>query len=103
MKPCLRRYRWDELALDKVTDMVACKVIATNHGTVTQAYYKKGTTVPCHQHPRDLMVYVLEGALRIDVDHAGSETLRQGDVLVVPAGAVHEAESLDDTFVMTYS
>ena len=102
MKPCLRRYRWDELALDKVTDMVACKAIATNHGTVTQAYYKKGTTVPCHEHARDITVYVLEGALRIHVGH-GSETLRQGDVLVVPAGVAHEAESLDDTFVMTFS
>jgi quercetin dioxygenase-like cupin family protein len=103
MKHCLRRYRWDELALDKVTDMVACKVIATNHGTVTQAYYKKGTIVPCREGQRDLIVYVLEGALRIQVAHAGSETLRQGDVLVVPAGAEHEAETLDDTFVMTFS
>jgi quercetin dioxygenase-like cupin family protein len=28
-------------------------------------------------------------------------TVREGEVLVVPAGASHQAETLDDTFVLT--
>jgi quercetin dioxygenase-like cupin family protein len=28
-------------------------------------------------------------------------TVREGEVLLVPAGVLHQAEALDDTFVMT--
>jgi quercetin dioxygenase-like cupin family protein len=98
----MSQFRWDEIALDKVTDMVACKSIATGQRTLTQAYFKKGTLVPRHAHSGDLFIYVLQGTLRVDVQMTRS-TLREGDVLVVPAGAVHQAESLDDTFVLTFS
>jgi quercetin dioxygenase-like cupin family protein len=45
------------------------------------------------------MIYVLQGALRTLVD--GEElTVREGEVLQVAAGAPHQAEALDDTFVL---
>jgi quercetin dioxygenase-like cupin family protein len=30
-------------------------------------------------------------------------TVREGGVLAVEAGAIHQAESLDDTFVLTFA
>jgi quercetin dioxygenase-like cupin family protein len=92
-------YRWDELALDKVTEMVARKAIAGERHTLVQVYLKKGALVPQHSHTSEQMIYVLQGALRTLVE--GEEvTVREGEVLQVPAGAPHQAEALDDTFVL---
>jgi quercetin dioxygenase-like cupin family protein len=93
-------YRWDQLPLEKVTEMVTRKVIASRDLNLIQAYFKKGALVPLHAHAADLFVYVLQGALRIHVD-AEDVTIREGEVLVIPGGAEHHAESLDDSFVMT--
>ena len=93
-------YRWDELVLEKVTEMVARKAIVGAETTLAQAYFKKGALVPLHAHPAEVFLYVLQGAVRVHVDGA-DVTVREGEVLVVPAGASHQAEMLDDTFVLT--
>ena len=94
-------YRWDELPLDKITEMVARKVVQSDQATLTQAYFKKGAVVPVHAHAVDALIYVLQGAIRAHVD-GEDVTVREGEVLVVPAGARHQTESLDDTFLMTF-
>ena len=92
-------YRWDALELHTVTEMIARKAVVGAQGTLAQAYLKKGALVPLHAHAGEQMIYVLQGALRALVD--GEEvTVREGEVLHVPAGAPHQAEALDDTFVM---
>jgi len=100
--PRVNLCRWDELPLEKITEMVARKVIASGPSMLMQAYFKKGAVVPTHTHPTDMIVYVLQGALRTQVDRE-EVTVREGEVLIVPAGVPHQAESLDDTFVMTFS
>ena len=92
-------YRWDSIALYKITEMVARKAIAGARQTLVQSYLKKGALVPLHAHPDEQMIYVLQGALRALVD--GEEvTVREGDVLLVPGAVPHQAEALDDTFVI---
>ena len=92
--------RWEDLALDKVTEMVARKSIAGTHLTLTQMYLKKGALVPLHAHERETIIYVLQGALRARV--SGQDLLaREGEVLIMPAGIAHQAESLEDTFILT--
>jgi quercetin dioxygenase-like cupin family protein len=92
--------RWDELALEKVTEMVARKTVAGADLTLTQAYFKKGAVVPTHRHDEERLIYVLQGALRAHVGDV-DVTVREGEVLVVPAGVAHQTESLDDTFLLT--
>jgi quercetin dioxygenase-like cupin family protein len=91
--------RWDQLPLDKVTEMVSRKVITGRDLVITQAYFKRGVIVPVHADPFEAALYVLQGALRAQVD-GDAATVREGDVLVIPAGAVRQAEALDDTFLM---
>jgi quercetin dioxygenase-like cupin family protein len=95
-------FRWDALELEKVTEMIARKVIAGASETLAQTYFKKGALVPQHSHPGEQMIYVLQGALRVVLYGAdgGELTVREGEVLVVPAGTPHQIEALDDTFVM---
>ncbi len=92
-------YRWDALELQKVTEMIARKVIPGADETLVQAYFKKGALVPIHTHAGEQMIYVLQGALRALVDGA-EVTVREGEVLQVPARVPHQAEALDDTFVL---
>ena len=92
-------HRWDQLELEKVTEMVARKAVVGERHTLVQAYLKKGALVPQHVHAGEQMIYVLQGVLRVLVD--GTEvTVREGEVLQVPANVPHQAEALDDTFVL---
>jgi quercetin dioxygenase-like cupin family protein len=94
-------YRWDDLPLEKVTDMVSRKDVASGRSALTQAYFKKGALVPRHALAADAIIYVLQGALRARVDES-DVTVREGEVLTVPAASHLQAEMLDDTFVMTF-
>jgi quercetin dioxygenase-like cupin family protein len=94
-------FRWEELPLEKVTEMVARKVVASAHTSLTQAYLKKGAVVPQHSQPADITIYVLQGALRARVEAEDEVTVRENEALVIPAGTRYETESLDDTFVLT--
>ena len=99
MNPRADVTRWDELALERVTEMVARKAVPGDEIGLTQVYLKKGALVPIHTHAREQMIYVLQGVLRYTV--AGADvTLREGEVLRIPAAAAHQAEAMDDTFVL---
>ena len=49
---------------------------------------------PKHSHPGEEIVYVLEGSLEYEVEGKPPVTLKAGDVLFVPAGAVHSAKNV---------
>ena len=90
-------YRWDELALEKVTEMISRKIVTGEREMLAQIYLKKGALVPMHNHESEQMTYVLQGALKFLI--AGEEiTVREGEVLHIPSWVEHQAEALDDTF-----
>jgi quercetin dioxygenase-like cupin family protein len=53
-----------------------------------------GAVFPRHRHPGEEAVYVIEGVLEYRVDGDPHVTLRAGDVLFVPAGAVHSVRNV---------
>jgi quercetin dioxygenase-like cupin family protein len=99
MTPRIVRHRWDDIPLDKVTEMVARKTLGGAELSLTQAYFKKGTKVPAHAHDGEILLYVLQGVVVVD-SGADSLTLREGDLLVVPPATPHQAEVIDDAFVL---
>ena len=93
----VRLHRWDEIALEKVTEMISRKLVTGEREMVAQVYLKKGALVPMHSHESEQMTYVLQGALKFLI--RGEEiTVREGEVLHIPAWVEHQAEALDDTF-----
>lgn len=95
--PRAHLYRWDELELEKVTEMISRKIVSGSREMIAQIYLKKGALVPMHAHESEQMTYVLQGALKFLV--GGEEvTVREGEVLHIPSWAEHQAEALDDTF-----
>ena len=93
----VRIHRWDEIALDKITEMISQKIIAGEREMLAQIYLKRGALVPMHSHESEQMTYILQGALKCLV--AGEEIMvREGEVLHIPSGTPHQAEALEDTF-----
>jgi len=90
-------HRWDEIALEKITEMVSQKIVAGDREMLAQTYLKRGALVPLHAHVSEQMTYVLQGALRFLVE--GEEVIvREGEVIHIPSGVSHQAEALEDTF-----
>jgi len=93
----VRLHRWDEIALEKVTEMLSRKIVSGDREMLVQSYVKRGCLVPMHAHDSEQMTYVLHGALKFQV--GGEEvTVREGEVLPSPRGIEHQAEALEDTF-----
>jgi quercetin dioxygenase-like cupin family protein len=93
----VRVHRWDEIALEKITEMISQKIVAGEREMLAQIYLKRGALVPMHTHESEQMTYILQGALKVVVD--GEEiTVREGEVLHIPSRVPHQAEALEDTF-----
>jgi quercetin dioxygenase-like cupin family protein len=94
-----RLHRWDEIELEKVTEMVSRKFVTGEREMVSQIYLKKGALVPMHDHESEQMTYVLQGVMKFLV--SGEEiTVREGEVLHIPSWVPHQAEALEDTFTL---
>src|SRR4051812_25547567 len=93
----VRLHRWDEIALEKVTEMLSRKIVSGRREMLAQSYLKRGCVVPMHSHESEQMTYILQGSLKFFI--AGEEIIvRDGEVLAIPSGVEHQAEALDDTF-----
>ena len=93
----VRVHRWDEIALEKITEMISQKIVTGEREMLAQIYLKRGALVPMHSHESEQMTYILQGALRVVVD--GDEMIvREGEVLHIPSRIPHQAEALEDTF-----
>jgi len=92
--------RWEDVPLEKVTEMIGKKVIPGAGPPLVQAFLKRGAIVPQHSHAAEQWIYVLQGGLHAMVNGAVS-TVREGSVLRIPAGSAHQIEALEDTFVMS--
>ena len=88
---------WDELDLEKVTELISRKLVASDRQMLVQVYLKRGALVPLHSHESEQLTYVLDGMLKVRVD--GQEVVvRDGEVVLIPSGAAHQTEALADTF-----
>ena len=95
----VRLHRWDEIALEKVTEMLSRKIVTGEKEMLSQIYLKRGAVVPMHKHEAEQLTYVLQGSIRFLV---GGEdvTVREGEVLLIPSWVEHQAEALDDTLTL---
>ena len=88
---------WDELELDKVTELISRKVVSGDRQTLAQVYLKRGALVPLHTHEGEQMTYVLDGVLKVRIDDT-EVLVRDGEVVRIPSGVPHQIEALADTF-----
>ena len=53
-----------------------------------------GVLAPNHSHPGEEIVYVIEGLLEYQLEDKARVTLKAGEVLFIPAGAIHSAKNV---------
>jgi quercetin dioxygenase-like cupin family protein len=56
--------------------------------------FAPGAAFPKHSHPGEEIVYVIEGVLEYEVEGKPPVTLKAGEVLFIPAGAIHAAKNV---------
>ena len=56
--------------------------------------FDPGAIAPRHSHPGEEIIYVLQGVLEYTIEGRAPVTLRAGEVLFVPCGAIHSARNV---------
>ena len=94
-------HRWENLDLNKITEMVSRKIVSANSQVVSQVYLKRGAHIPSYISEGDHSIYVLPGLIRMVVD--GKEiVIGEGEIVQIPVCAIRQAEALDDTFAIEF-
>lgn len=95
----VRLFRWDDIPLEPVTDVIDRKLVTGDRMMMAHVYIKKDAVVPKHSHDNEQLTYILEGALHFWIGEDGSEelTVNAGEVLHIPSNVPHKAQALVDT------
>jgi quercetin dioxygenase-like cupin family protein len=92
----MEHYAWDAMEKEVLTEGIGRKYIAGEKAMVAQLFFSKGAIVPLHHHESEQITYILEGALKFELE--GREVVvRKGEVLRIPSNVPHSAEALEDT------
>jgi len=87
---------WESVPLEVMSDMISRKVISGDKAMVAQVFLKKGAVVPEHYHESEQITYILEGALKFEIE--GKEiVVHKGEVLTIPSHVPHRAVAMEDT------
>jgi quercetin dioxygenase-like cupin family protein len=87
---------WEALPLEQMSDVISRKIFSGDKAMVAQVFFKKGGVVPLHSHENEQITYILEGALKFELEGA-EVTVHKGEVLHIPSNVPHRAVALEDT------
>lgn len=76
---------------------------ANRHGVMSRSEFQPGATSGRHFHPGEELGYILEGTLEITIDGKAPQVFKPGDVIFVPAGAVHNATNVGKSIAKVVS
>ena len=89
-------YTWDEMEKEVLSDTIGRKIISGEKAMVAQVFLAKGAIVPEHKHESEQITYILDGALKFQIE--GTEiVVGKGQVLRIPSWVPHSAVALEDT------
>ena len=92
----MRLFSWDKVHTEIMNPKISRKVISGERAMVAQVFIAKDAVVPIHQHESEQLTYILEGALKFELE--GREVVvRKGEVLHIPSNVPHRAVALEDT------
>lgn len=90
-------FSWDTVKKEVMNEKIWRKIISGEKAMLAQIFIAKDGVVPKHQHESEQLSYVLEGAIKLELE--GKEVvLRKGEVLLIPSNVPHSAVALEDYF-----
>jgi quercetin dioxygenase-like cupin family protein len=88
---------WDAIPLETMSELISRKIFSGEKAMVAQVFLKKDAVVPLHQHDSEQITYILDGALKFELE--GREVVvHKGEVLHIRSNVPHRAVALEDTF-----
>ena len=87
---------WESVPLEVMSDMISRKIITGDKAMVAQVFLKKGAVVPEHHHESEQITYILEGALKFEIE-GKVVVVHKGEVLSIPSNVPHRAVAMEDT------
>jgi quercetin dioxygenase-like cupin family protein len=92
----MEHYTWEDMPLEAMSECISRKIVTGDKAMVAQVFLKKGAVVPEHHHESEQITYILEGALKFELE--GKEVVvGAGQVLRIPSNVPHRAVALEDT------
>jgi quercetin dioxygenase-like cupin family protein len=92
----LQYIRLKDLPVEQVNPLLDRQLVTGQRSMLARIILRKGCIVPLHSHDNEQITYVLEGALKFQIQ--GREiVVAAGEVLVIPSQVPHSAEALEDT------
>jgi len=87
-------YRWDDMPKERVSPTLERRLITGERMMLAHVYLAKGCIVPRHSHDNEQITYILEGALKFEIE--GKEiVVAKGEVLRIPSNVPHSARSVN--------
>jgi len=89
------------LPQEQITEKISRRILSGNQGMIVWWSIVAGVHVEPHSHANEQIVWMLKGKMefRLGAEH---RVCSQGDVVVVPTGAEHEAWFREDTEVIDF-
>src|SRR5260370_10214556 len=87
---------WESVPVEVMSDMISRKVISGDKAMVAQVFLKKGAVIPEHHHESKQITYILEGALKFEIE-GKVVVFRKGEVLSIPSNVPHRSVAMEDT------
>lgn len=92
----LKHFKWNEVELEALKPDLGRQLLVGQDLMLARVLLKKGCVVPEHSHINEQLTYIVEGALKFDID--GQEiVVKAGEVLCIPPNMPHAALALEDT------
>lgn len=95
----MQNYQWDSVPVEQLTGSIKRRMIVGTKEMLVRWELDKGALVSRHSHPHEQIVVMVRGRLRLIVEN-GEIIMGRDDIVVIPPGAPHEAEALEDTVVI---
>ncbi len=92
----LKYIPWKSVELEHLNPLLDRQMVVGEQIMVARVLLKKGCVVPEHSHHNEQVTYILEGALKFDID-GRQIVVHAGEVLCIPPNMPHRAEALEDT------
>ena len=92
----MEHYTWDHMEKEVMSEVISRRIISGDKAMVAQVFLAKGAVVPEHRHESEQITYIMEGALKFELE--GREiVVAKGQVLRIPSNVPHRAVALEDT------
>jgi quercetin dioxygenase-like cupin family protein len=92
----MEHYTWENMEKEVLSSTISRRIISGEKAMVAQVFIAKGGLVPEHHHESEQITYILEGALRFEIE--GKQiVVSAGQVLRIPSNVPHRAVALEDT------